>query len=185
MCYKHLVITAELHFYSSIQGYPTCHYWSHMARWPEGYKWPNMAKMQQLDGMQIFLNKNHPGKGWVDVPFFPKIQALPGWGGVLTPAWNFWRICPHALRALKGDHFKSPTSDISPQKCSLIPRIDHSTTSTQHFHSQTWFRDVSPQKNGKMWEFWRRKKQGGVYPNLTSFVIWPRRFRHAKFIFRC
>ena len=34
----------------------------------------------------------------------------------------------HALRDLKGDHF-SPKSDISPQKCSLLPRKDHSTTS--------------------------------------------------------
>ena len=40
MCYNHLVITAELHFYSSFQRYPTCHYWSHMARWPDGHKWP-------------------------------------------------------------------------------------------------------------------------------------------------
>ena len=31
---------AELHFYSSFQGYPTCHYWSHMARRPDGHKWP-------------------------------------------------------------------------------------------------------------------------------------------------
>ena len=40
VCYNHLVITAELHFYSSFQGYPTCHYWSPMARWPDGHKWP-------------------------------------------------------------------------------------------------------------------------------------------------
>ena len=35
-------------------------------------------------------------------------------GGGLTLAWIFLRICPHALRALKGDHL-SPKSDISPQ----------------------------------------------------------------------
>ena len=34
------VSAAELHFDSSFQGYPTCHYWSHMARWPDGHKWP-------------------------------------------------------------------------------------------------------------------------------------------------
>ena len=42
-------------------------------------------------------------------------KSLPGF---------FWMICPHALRALKGDHL-SPKSDISPQKCSLFPRKDH------------------------------------------------------------
>ena len=45
MCYNHLVITAELHFHSSFQGYPTCHYWSHMARWPDGQKWPKWPKI--------------------------------------------------------------------------------------------------------------------------------------------
>ena len=38
-------------------------------------------------------------------------------------------------------------------------------------------------KHGKMWEFW--KNRGGVYPNPTSFVIWPSVFWHAKFILRC
>ena len=38
VCYNHLVITAELHFYTSFQGYPTFHYWSPMARWPDGHK---------------------------------------------------------------------------------------------------------------------------------------------------
>ena len=43
-------------------------------------------------------------KGGVSSPFFPKIQALPGWGGEVWPMPGFfWRICPHALRALKGD----------------------------------------------------------------------------------
>ena len=67
-------------------------------------------------------------KGGVAVPNVPKIQALPGWGGVWPLLGFFRRICPHALRALKGDHL-SPKGDISPQKCSLFPRIDHSTTS--------------------------------------------------------
>ena len=41
-----------------------------------------------------------------------------------------------------------------------------------------------PKKNGKMWEFWKNRG-GGVYPNPTSFVIWPSGFWHAKFIHRC
>ena len=45
MCYNHLVGIAELHFYSSFQGYPTCHYWSHMARCPDGHKWPKWPFM--------------------------------------------------------------------------------------------------------------------------------------------
>merc|ERR1719458_2096965 len=43
VCCNHLVVAAELHFHSSFQGCPTCHYWSHMARWPDGQKWPFMA----------------------------------------------------------------------------------------------------------------------------------------------
>ena len=49
-CWNHLVSTAELHFYRSFQGYPTCPYffwiWSdgHMAIWPYlaifGHIWP-------------------------------------------------------------------------------------------------------------------------------------------------
>ena len=34
--------TSELHFYSSFQGYPTCHYWSHIGQiWS---KWPSWSK---------------------------------------------------------------------------------------------------------------------------------------------
>ena len=62
-------------------------------------------------------------------PDVPKIQALPEWG---KRVWSlpgfFWRMCPHTLRALKGDHL-SPKSDISPQKCSLFTKIDHWATS--------------------------------------------------------
>ena len=36
----------------------------------------------------------------------------------------------------------------------------------QLFTRHTLLRDVSPQKNGNMWEFW--KNRGGVYPNPTS-----------------
>ena len=39
----------------------------------------------------------------------------------------FWKLCPHVLRALKGDH-SSPKSDIFPTKVFLYPRIDHSST---------------------------------------------------------
>ena len=55
MCYNHLVITAELHFYSSFQGYPTCHYCSPMARWPDGHKWPIMAKMAIYGHLAIYI----------------------------------------------------------------------------------------------------------------------------------
>ena len=39
-CYNHLVSTAELHFYRSFQGYPTCPYfvgYGPMAIWPYGH----------------------------------------------------------------------------------------------------------------------------------------------------
>ena len=51
MCYIHLVIIAEIHFYSSFQGYPTCHYWSPMARWPDGHKFN--YKFDKFDYMPI------------------------------------------------------------------------------------------------------------------------------------
>ena len=51
---------------------------------------------------------------------FPKSSHCQDGGGVWPLPGFFWRICPHALRALKGDHF-SPKSDVSPQKCSLFP----------------------------------------------------------------
>ena len=65
---------------------------------------------------------------------------------------GMWRSTPHALcfHVLGGDFLKdlstctksegdhlSPKSDISPQKCSLFTRKDHSTTPIAHFHSQT------------------------------------------------
>ena len=60
-----------------------------------------------------------------------------------------------------------------------------------HFYKrlQEWYRPLpskgrSQKKTGKCGNF-DKKKILEVYPNLTSFVIWPRRFRHAKFIFRC
>ena len=40
MRYNALVSTAELHFDSSFQGYPTWTHLSHMVRWPDGHKWP-------------------------------------------------------------------------------------------------------------------------------------------------
>ena len=50
------------------------------------------------------------------VPYqsYPKsrVWPLPGF---------FWRICPHALRALKGDH-SSPKSDNFPTKVFLFPQ---------------------------------------------------------------
>ena len=58
---------------------------------------------------------------------FPKYRHCLDGGVSLLPGF-FWRICPHALRALKGAHL-SPKSDNSPQKCSLFPRKDYSTTS--------------------------------------------------------
>ena len=67
----------------------------------------------------IYLQPYSWNKGGVAVPFFPKIQALPGWGGVWPLPGFFWRICPHALRALKGDH-SSPKSDNFPTKMSLF-----------------------------------------------------------------
>ena len=45
-CYSGLVGTAELHFHSSFQGYPTCLFLSHTAWWPDGHFghiWPFMA----------------------------------------------------------------------------------------------------------------------------------------------
>ena len=63
-------------------------------------------------------------KGGVAGPEIPKIQVCQ------YDFFFFLRICQHALRALKGD-YSSPKSDISPQKCSLFPRKDHSTTSIQ------------------------------------------------------
>ena len=53
---------AELHFYSSFQGYPTCYYWSHMARWPDGYKWPFWPSGLPSLKSQTLLNKNHPNE---------------------------------------------------------------------------------------------------------------------------
>ena len=40
----------------------------------------------------------------------------------------------------------------------------------------------------KKWEnvgILKTQEWGGVYPNPTSFVIWPSDFWHAKFILRC
>ena len=53
------------------------------------------------------------------------------WMGGLTPAWIFLKdlsTCTVGALKLKGDHL-SLKSDISPQKCCLFPRKDHSTTS--------------------------------------------------------
>ena len=55
---------------------------------------------------------------------FPKYRYCLYGGRVWPLPGFFWRICPHALRAIKGDHL-SPTSDISTQKCSLFTRIYH------------------------------------------------------------
>ena len=41
----------------------------------------------------------------------------------------------------------------------------------------------STKKTGKCGNL--EKTGGGVYPNPTSFVIWPSGFLHAKFILRC
>ena len=60
-------------------------------------------------------------KGGSAGPLVPKIQKLPGWGGVWPLPGFFWRICPHALRALTGDHL-SPKGDISPTKVFLFPQ---------------------------------------------------------------
>ena len=62
-------------------------------------------------GCRTILSQN-PGIAWMGEEVWP----LPRF---------FWRICPHALRALKCGHL-SPKSDISLQKCSLFPRKDHS-----------------------------------------------------------
>ena len=53
-------------------------------------------------------------------------QKLPKYrhcrnGGVWPLPRFLWRICPHALRALKGDH-SSPKSDNFPTKVFLFPR---------------------------------------------------------------
>ena len=48
--------------------------------------------------------------------------GIAGMGGGIWPLPRFlWRICPHALRALKGDH-SSPKSDNFPTKVFLFPR---------------------------------------------------------------
>ena len=46
-------------------------------------------------------------------------------------------------------------------------------------------RDVCHKKTGKCGNFEKKKRGGGVYPNPTSFVIWPSDFWYAKFILRC
>ena len=70
--YKNTVSVKVCDFYSSFQGYPTCHYWSHIARWPNMAIYGHLAigdksvsKWQQFGSMpnlkfQTFLNKNHP-----------------------------------------------------------------------------------------------------------------------------
>ena len=68
-------------------------------------------------------------KGGVSSPFsIPKSRHCLDGGGSLTHAWIFLKDLSTYTEALKCDHL-SPKSDISPQKCSLFPRIDHSTTS--------------------------------------------------------
>ena len=68
-CYNDLFSTAELHFDSSFQGYPTCPYLSRVVRWPDSHKWPNMAKIaisavlcvesgKFYTGQNFLLNKN-------------------------------------------------------------------------------------------------------------------------------
>ena len=47
--------------------------------------------------------------------------GIAGMGGVWPLPVFLWRICPHALRALKGDH-SSPKSDNFPTKVFLIPK---------------------------------------------------------------
>ena len=57
-------------------------------------------------------------EGW-PVQMLPKFRhCLNGGGGWPLPGF-LWRICPHALRALKGDH-SSPKSDNFPTKMSLF-----------------------------------------------------------------
>ena len=52
----------------------------------------------------------------------PKYRhCLNGGGGVWPLPGFLWRICPHALRALKGDH-SSPKSDNFPTKVFLFPQ---------------------------------------------------------------
>ena len=58
---------------------------------------------------------------------FPKLRHCPDGGWGVGSAWIFWRICPHALWALKGDH-SSPKSDSFPTKVFIMSQIDHSTT---------------------------------------------------------
>ena len=56
------------------------------------------------------------------VQIIPKYRhCLNGGGGVWPLPGFLWRICPHALRALKGDH-SSPKSDNFPTKVFLFPQ---------------------------------------------------------------
>ena len=66
-------------------------------------QYPKLSPNSQI------LNING-SKGGVPGPDAPKMQALPEWGGVWPLPGFLWRICPHALGALKGDH-SSPRSD--------------------------------------------------------------------------
>ena len=71
-----------------------------------------------------FRNRNSQNSG---------IAGIGGWGVWPLPGF-LWRICPHALRALKGDH-SSPKSDNFPTKVFLFPQNNIYLT----FSLSKWF----------------------------------------------
>ena len=68
----------------------------------------------------------------------------------------------------------------------LLRKTDFFLTNMCSFSfSSIWFTfGTLPKKNRENVGI-LKKKTGGVYPNPTSFVIWPSGFWHAKFILSC
>ena len=119
-------------------------------------------------------------KGGVAVPYVPKIQALPGWGGS-DPCLDFFEIFVHMHL---GYHL-SPKSDISPQKCSLFPRIHHSTKSILHSHQDFqcwvelvdfWIKSICPDmisiKISSLNLYFLQSGVYGVFTAVSSFREW-------------
>ena len=67
-------------------------------------------------------------KGWVAGPPVPKIQALPGWGGGLTPCLAFFEDLSTCTEGPQRWSFITKKWYF-PTKVFLIPQIDHPTTS--------------------------------------------------------
>ena len=96
-----------------------------------------------------------------------------GWGGVRPLPVFFWRIWPHALRALKGDH-SSPKSDNYPTKVFLFPHNRSFNHIYLTFSLSEWFyallsKNVASRIYTLLWA--KSLRMPGGQPNLGNAWI--------------